>query len=174
MRNKRGISQAFAQPAPPFELRRATVFDVFAMNCVLTASIRDLCHADHGGDPVKIADWLANKSPDRIRRWFDGPGEYWLATMGGEAVAVGAIADIKGRQGSVILNYVAPDFRFQGISSRMLAHLEARLHAAGAAEGCLTSTATARQFYAARGWRPDGTLRSGRWSDGYPMRKVLA
>lgn len=174
MQNKRGISQAFAAPAALLEIRRATVFDVFAMSRVLASSIRGLCAADHGNDPVQIDTWLENKTPEQIRLWFRGPEEYWLAEQSGQAAAVGAILLTGQAQGRITLNHVDPAFRFQRVSSRMLSHLEGRLLDAGADTGLVTSTATARSFYLSRGWQPDGAPRQDRWIKGHPLCKQLS
>ncbi|MEW2914926.1 GNAT family N-acetyltransferase [Leisingera sp. JC11] len=149
MQNKRGISQAFAAPAAALEIRAASVFDVFAMSRVLTASIRDLCQADHGGDAARIADWTANKTPGQIRSWIGGPGRYWLAERGGEAAAVGGIDP----DGTISLLYVAPAAARQGTGAALLAHLEAELLRNGHFEGRLNATRTALAFYRKNGWQ---------------------
>ena len=46
-----------------FSVRRAEPDDVLAMSRVLTASIIELCAADHGNDPAAIAAWTRNKTP---------------------------------------------------------------------------------------------------------------
>ncbi|NVK14404.1 MAG: GNAT family N-acetyltransferase [Rhodobacteraceae bacterium] len=148
MQNKRGISQAFAAPAAPLEIRAATVFDVFTMSRVLIASIRDLCTADHGGDAARIADWTANKTPQHIRGWIGGPGRYWLADRGGEATAVGGLSP----DGSISLLYVAPAAAGRGSGGAMLAHLEAELLRDGHAVGRLDATRTALGFYRKHDW----------------------
>ena len=75
-----------------------------------------------------------------------------LAVEGDVVLAVGGVND----SGEITLNYVAPTARFRGVSSALLAALEAR-----AAERCntrckLLSTETAHRFYLSRGYADDG------------------
>lgn len=154
MQNKRGISQAFVHQPSAQVLRRATVFDVFEISRVLIRSIRELCHADHQGDPARLRGWTANKSPADVRNWIAEGAEIWLIERDGCLAAVGALGAVTAQVGEVTLNYVSPDFRGQGISSHMLRHLERRLIERGARRGRLEATETAWAFYLARGWQP--------------------
>ena len=52
-------------------VRRATGADIPAMSRVLIASITELCAADHGNDPKKLAAWLRNKTPDGVREMLE-------------------------------------------------------------------------------------------------------
>lgn len=152
-------------------VRRAAPPDAAEAARVMRASIRRLCIADHGGDPSRILDWCANKTATEVRRWLAAPGtQVYVAETGGRIAAVGALSVA----GEVLLNYVAPAFRFQGASSALLARMEADLAALGHGEGRLDSTATAHDFYLARGWRDVGGSRLRRSVAGQPMRKSLA
>lgn len=51
------------------EIRRATPEDAEAACQVLRRSITELCIADHQGDAQSLAAWLANKTPENVRRW---------------------------------------------------------------------------------------------------------
>lgn len=151
-------------------IRRATPADVPDMSMVLTASITELCAADHGEDSAAIAAWTANKSQAGVAAMLANPHlELYVAERDGAIVAVGAVTT----DGKVGLNYVAPQARFAGISTALLARLELALVALGHQEGRLESTSTARAFYQSRGWQVDGPQASGRVVNGYPMRKVL-
>jgi GNAT superfamily N-acetyltransferase len=151
-------------------IRRAGPTDVPGMSAVLTASIIELCAADHGGDPEAIAAWTRNKSEAGVAGMLANPGlQIFVAEHDTGIVAVGAVTS----DGTVSLNYVAPAARFAGISSAMLARLELALVELGHHEGRLESTRTAQAFYAARGWLADGPQASGRVVNGYPMRKLL-
>ena len=155
MQNKRGISQAFGSNVSKRMIRRATVFDVFDISAVLCASIRELCKADHQDDPTALQEWLHNKTPQDIRGWLSGPGELWVIEQNGHLAAVGGIGPLSERDGLITLNYVSPDFRFQGLSATLLDHLETRLVNQGADIARLEATETARGFYVARGWVAD-------------------
>lgn len=151
-------------------IRRAGPADVPGMSVVLTASIIELCEADHGGDPQAIAAWTRNKSEEGVAGMLTNRHlQLFVAERASRVVAVGAVTT----DGTVSLNYVAPDARFAGISSALLARLELALVELGHREGRLESTRTARAFYLARGWLPDGPQAEGRMVNGYPMRKLL-
>lgn len=151
-------------------IRRAGPADVPAMSVVLTASITELCAADHGGEAGAIAAWTRNKSEAGVAAMLANPDlEIYVADREGSIVAVGAVTT----DGKVGLNYVAPQARFSGISTALLARLELALVALGHQEGRLESTSTARAFYQSRGWQVDGPQASGRVVNGYPMRKML-
>lgn len=151
-------------------IRRAGPGDVPGMSKVLTASITELCAADHGGAPDAIAAWTRNKSEAGVSAMLANPDlQLFVAERTDEIVAVGAVT----ASGTVSLNYVAPTARFSGISSAMLARLELALLELGHREGRLESTRTAQSFYAARGWQADGPQAADRMVNGYPMRKLL-
>lgn len=150
-------------------VRPAVPADVPAMSRVLTASITQLCGADHGNDPARVARWTANKTHEGVAVMLANPELTLLvAERDGVVAGVGALS------GAVIaLNYVAPEHRFTGVSRALLAALEARMQAADVAEGRLVSTWTARRFYADAGWLADGEPQDHGGMLCYPMRKAL-
>lgn len=151
-------------------IRRALPDDVPAMSRVLTASITELCAADHRNDAKALAAWTANKSETGVRAMLANSNmRMFVGELDGKIAAVGAVT----ATGEVALNYVAPDARFRGLSKALLARLEAELHALGFAEGRLEATLTARQFYDAAGWIADGPQATGRMVNGFPMKKSL-
>ena len=151
-------------------IRPAERADVPAMSRVLTASIIELCAADHGNDPEAIAAWTMNKSEGGVATMLDNPDLLiFVAELDGAVSAVGAIT----RDGTVALNYVAPTARFRGLRKAVMARLEAELKALGFTEGRLEATATALKFYQATGWIAEGPQASGRKVNGYPMKKAL-
>jgi GNAT superfamily N-acetyltransferase len=157
-------------------LRRPAAADAAAMSAVLTASIRDLCRADHGDDPERLAAWLDGKSPDRVAEWIAaGRVRLLVAERAGALVGVGGWAphgdEICGR---VMLLYVAPAHRLSGVSAALLARMEAEMAAAGLRRATLTSTRAAHAFYRARGWRDDGPREPDRSGGGQPMARALA
>jgi GNAT superfamily N-acetyltransferase len=151
-------------------VRLATPADVPAMSRVMIASITELCHADHRGDPEIIASWTRNKVPDSVAHWVEHPDLHLLvADIGGAVAAVGCL----NRPDEIGLNYVSPDFRFRGVSKAMLAALEGAMRDRGTSIGTLTSTQTAHDFYLANGWEDSGPPELGHNVPGYPMRKAL-
>lgn len=152
------------------QIRQATAEDAPAAAEVLRRSIRELCGADHRDDPEVLRHWLANKTPEQFRAWLAIPGRcLLLATAGGVPIAVGS-ADAAGR---VLLNYVAPEARFQGVSKAMLGALEAWARQQGATRCTLDSTATARRFYRAAGYVEAGPPIRMFGTASYPMAKAL-
>jgi GNAT superfamily N-acetyltransferase len=67
------------------------------------------------------------------------------------AASVGAVGMVRSN-GEILLNHVSPEARFQGISTAMLADLEARAVARGAEATHLESIRTAEQLYFAGGY----------------------
>lgn len=141
------------------------------MSRVLCTSIRELCGADHHGDVAIIAAWTRNKTPQSIMEWLDqADTAIYVAELDGVIAGVGGFAF----SGEITLNYVAPRYRFCGLSRAMLVHLELRLAERGVHTAQLCSTITARRFYRACGWSdfgdPDGMHKVA----DYPMRKILS
>lgn len=136
------------------EIRDAKAEDARAAAHVLRRSISDLCAADHGNDPVILAQWLSNKTPEIVASWMKMPNNSVLAAVEDDAIlAVGAVTDT----GLITLNYVSPDARFRGVSKVLLRALEARAIERGSVWCALISTETARQFYLANGYVIDGS-----------------
>lgn len=151
-------------------VRPAVPADAEAMSIVLTASIRELCTADHRDDPDILAGWLRNKTPQMVARMFDRPGTALLvAERDGEIAAVGCLNG----PDEIGLNYVAPAHRFHGVSKALLAALEDRIGLSGADVARLTSTGTAHRFYLANGWHDTGPAEAERGMLCYPMEKRL-
>ncbi|MGE8131842.1 GNAT family N-acetyltransferase [Methylobacterium sp. NPDC080182] len=131
--------------------RLATPRDAEAGSSVLRRSISELCHADHAGDPATIAAWTANKTPDSWLAWLAQPGASLLVIeRATEIIGVGMVD----RGGTILLNYVAPEARYQGVSTALLEAMEDVSAQHGVAMCLLESTKTAERFYLARGYRP--------------------
>jgi GNAT superfamily N-acetyltransferase len=120
---------------------------------LIRASIRVLCTDDHGSDPNKIDSWLANKTVGNVRNWAADPRNIFVHAVCGGVIAGAASAS---RDGNIQLVYVDPGYRYQGISSALLAHLERELARHGATRARLASTRTAHAFYRRNGWRGVG------------------
>lgn len=151
-------------------VRDAQPADIAAMSAVMTASVAELCGADHHDDPVNIAQWVSNRTPEGVARMIANPAQqFFVAERHGDIAAVGAV----NAEGLVMVNYVSPGHRFTGVSHAMMSHLEAVLRAQGHSEARLVSTTTAHPFYLARGWTDDGPPEIDGFSTSYPMRKSL-
>jgi GNAT superfamily N-acetyltransferase len=151
-------------------VRPARADDVPAMSAVLTASITELCTADHRGDRAILERWLANKTPESIAGMLEDRGATFLvAEHDGEVAAVGCINE----PDEISLNYVSPAHRFMGISKALLAGMEDHLRRRGATKARLSSTATAHRFYAANGWRDAGPCEADFGMTCQPMVKQL-
>jgi GNAT superfamily N-acetyltransferase len=153
-------------------IRDATPEDADEACTVLRRSIGELCEADHHGDPTLLAAWLSNKTPENVAAWMRRvDASYFVAIEDAAIAAVGAVTDA----GEILVNYVSPDARFRGVSTALLAAMEARAAERGANSCTLISTETARRFYRARGYRETGApVRKFGMDSGYPMFKSLA
>ncbi len=151
--------------------RRAKPEDAFQASVVLQRSITELCHADHGGDQKRLDRWLANKTPENFKAWIENPEVIvFVAENGKTIVGVGACS----LKGDVILNYVSPDFRFQGVSTLLLEALEKHLLECGHRNARLSSTQTAVVFYQSRGWKVTKPSKAETSPDEIRMTKSLA
>lgn len=152
-------------------IRDALVSDAEICSEVLCASIRELCISDHGGDEQLISRWVENKTPENFRNWIQDSGmTIHVAEISEAIVAVGGIDDVSG----ITLNYVAPDYRFRGVSKKMLRSLESVLRVKGAVQAKLTSTEAAHSFYQAAGWQDVAEPEIWLGMKGYPMSKRLS
>lgn len=143
-------------------IRDALPADAAAMTAVRAASIRDLCAPDHGGDAATIARWIG--PDDKFDKLLAQPDLTLIVVeVDGQIVGLGGVSGEW-----VVLNYVHPAFRLQGISKAIMQALEARMVAQGIAVGFLDSTATAVQFYQSIGWLADGPFDR---DVGQPMQK---
>lgn len=148
-------------------IRLATHLDADEGSGVLRLSITELCHPDHEGDPEKIAAWLANKSPEAWRTWIVRAGSsLFVAEESDRILGVGMID----HQAEILLNYVLPEARWQGVSKSLLVHMEEQALRSGFRSCHLTSTKTALAFYKAAGYRID----SGDDGEDVRMSKKLA
>ncbi len=146
------MTNTHLEPAPQkrIAIREADGGDADSACLVLRRSITELCKLDYGDTPGRLENWLANKTPDTFRAWLAEPDIAVLLAMKDEEVAgVGAAH----RNGTVLLNYVHPDWRFKGVSSALLAAMEENARAEGTLELRLESTKTAERFYRARGYQ---------------------
>lgn len=151
-------------------VREAISDDAEAMSEIVTASIRELCAADHKDNPLRIGSWTANKTPENFRQWIAaGKPLLFIAECNGEPAGVGGLS----LDGTIRLNYVAPAHRWQGVSRALLAHMENVLRNAGITMGRLRSSETAFALYCSAGWVEDDRVTLPPDVEGRPMRKQL-
>jgi GNAT superfamily N-acetyltransferase len=138
---------------------------------VLRASISELCIADHHNDPIILARWLANKTPDIVSSWIADTHNSVLLAVEGEAIlAVGSARS----DGEITLIYVSPAARCRGASSALLEALEERAKQRGNKSCKLISTETAHRFYLSRGYADVGEPQHKfGTSSSYPMAKKI-
>jgi GNAT superfamily N-acetyltransferase len=153
------------------DIRKAVASDAPEICRVVRASITELCFADHKGDPRRLGPWLANKTPDDVLRWLTNPVNTVLVVEKDGAILAAGCVTVTGE---VRLNYVAPAARFQGVSSALLAEMEAIAARQGHRLCTLVSTGTARRFYESRGFRDAADAAVGKFGlTTYPMSKPL-
>jgi hypothetical protein len=152
------------------EIRPAAATDIAQICAVVRASITELCFADHKGDPDILARWLANKTPANAGLWLSNARNINLvADEDGAVIAAGCVTVF----GEVLLNYVSPAARFCGVSSALLAGLEAAAREKGNARCRLESTVTAYRFYKERGYLDAGAPGGKHGLTTFPMTKAL-
>jgi GNAT superfamily N-acetyltransferase len=130
------------------DIRKARPDDADEACVVMRRSIVELCQADHRNDAATVAAWTANKTPGNFRSWLS-TSHVFVACDGRRILAVGAVRE----PGEIVLNYVTPDARFQGVSKALLKRLETCAREFGARTVTLHSTRTAQSFYEASGYR---------------------
>lgn len=134
-------------------IRQAEQHDADAAMGVVRRSIVELCIADHHGDEGTLARWLANKTPETFQSWLSNPDNFCVvAASGGDLFGVGLLR----RSGQVLLFYLAPGLQRQGIGRAIHVALEAMAIQWGLPFLHLESTADARHFYEALGYRASG------------------
>lgn len=152
-------------------IRDATSADAEQACDVLRASIAELCIADHNNDPGILGRWLANKTPENVAAWMrDADNSLLVAVETDTVLAVGSVR----ANAEITLNYVAPGARLRGVSTALLAALEAKAAGRGLDRVTLQSTETAHRLYLARGYRDTGPPQ-GKFGTtaAYPMEKML-
>jgi GNAT superfamily N-acetyltransferase len=142
--------------AASMQIREARAEDAAEACQVVRRSIAELCLADHRCDASTLAPWLADRTPETMRRWFGARHAY----VAGEGAAVVGVGIIKS-SGEIILNHVSPDARFRGISKAIVARLEGRARELGVDTVTLQSSATALRFYMSAGYTSLGPPTKG-------------
>lgn len=150
-------------------VRRAYIEDGPLAIRTLRQSITELCQDDHGSDPDMLNAWLSNKTVDTFEAWLSNPDRLIWVSASDQACTGVAMASTGGE---IMLNYVAPNARFQGVSSALLDAAETHLFGLGLTELRLWSTRTAHRFYQSRGWQDQGSPLEEDGMISYPMVKT--
>lgn len=151
------------------QVRPAQIADADRAIAVIRRSIQELCELDHKNDPATLSMWLSNKTADHMRQWI--AAHTVLVAVEGERIA--GVASVRA-DGHVLLNYVAPEARFQGASKRLMQAIEAWASSRGLKWLTLESSATALRFYHATGWTMTGLPQPGFGvTTRHPMRKPV-
>jgi GNAT superfamily N-acetyltransferase len=136
----------------PFHIRCAKPEDAETACGVLRRSIEECCIDDHHRDPKILAGWLANKTTENVRSWFDSTG---YAVLAEDSDGIVGVAMLNGG-GRITLNYLIPEACNKGMGRAMLAALEAEARRRGFGQVELTSTGTAHKFYLRNGYSDTG------------------
>ena len=137
---------------------------------LLRSSIIELCVADHGNREQPLRAWLANKTPTNVKAWIRNPANIMLvATIDGQVAGAGCLRT----DGHIILNYVAPIYRFRGVSRAILMVLERHARDLRLPSLELESTETAHRFYQVAGFSDIGPAEIKHGIPAYPMAKRL-
>ncbi|PTV94413.1 ribosomal protein S18 acetylase RimI-like enzyme [Rhodobacter aestuarii] len=156
-------------------IRPATAEDLPAMAALIAAAIRDLCHADHHGQPNRMRPWIAANDSAALAARIKDPAQRLFVTQAAGLAAVGGLdwRDQPEGRGRISLLFVDPAQQGKGHARTLLAALEAELRALGRTEGRLTATNTARGFYLSQGWTADPAASGGALL-GHALQKALA
>lgn len=152
-------------------VRRANLKDADAAMQVVRRSIEELCAADHRNDAVTLTRWLANKTPEYFRSWIANPDNFCVvAEVEGRLSGVGLVD----RAGEIKLFYLLPGMQRQGIGTAIHLALEKQARAWRLSKLHLDSTANAKSFYVAMGYKPaDAAGRCFGMVQCYPYEKIL-
>ena len=72
------------------KVRTAVREDAIELCKVVRMSIEKLCVADHQGDKAILDQWLANKTPETVARWFTNPDNINLVAVDDSDVILAA------------------------------------------------------------------------------------
>jgi GNAT superfamily N-acetyltransferase len=151
-------------------VRTAKPADAPAVCEVIRRSIVESCVKDHHRDPVVLARWLANKTPETVGSWIASPDAFGVVA---ECDGAGVGFALLTMPGEITLCYLVPEAQGFGIGRAMLMTLESEAARRTVAELTLRSTETAHGFYLRLGFIDSGPAERGRFISARPMRKVL-
>lgn len=152
------------------KIRKAALADADAACNVLRRSITECCVEDHRKEPEVLFNWLQNKTPENVARWFANHDNFSLvATTSGQVAGVGLLT----AGGEVALCYVLPEARFKGIGKALFDAMELHAIKIQLIEIHLRSTSAAKTFYLSRGFVPSGEPEIESGVRAFPMTKQI-
>lgn len=150
-------------------IRPAMPEDADAVCAVVRRSIAECCAEDHRNDPVLIEIWLKNKTVPNTLAWLQNPRAFSVVATVDDAIVGFAMSQAD----ELLLCYLLPEARFQGMGKSMLQALETQARHTGVWTLRLESTRTALPFYKRNGFRQTGPAVSAFGLDAHPMAKTM-
>ncbi|MBX2882329.1 MAG: GNAT family N-acetyltransferase [Granulosicoccus sp.] len=135
-------------PNSGISIRNACTEDAQEICDVIIASVRELCHADHGGDEKKIAEWLNNKTVRNVESWI--ARNHTVCAVNDARKSVVGVSMLNSNQ-EILLNYIAPEYAKMGLGKELMKKLEAICSQTGSMT--VQSTLSALAFYQSCGFR---------------------
>jgi N-acetylglutamate synthase-like GNAT family acetyltransferase len=151
-------------------VREARVADAGAVIEVVRDSITRLCVADHHNETRLLGDWLENKTTENFGIWLANEDNYCVVAEAPSVCGVGLLH----RSGEIRLLYVSPGTQRQGAGRALLERLESQALTWRLSHLHLCSTAVARPFYEASGYRDRCEIETWRGIVCYKYDKSIA
>ena len=139
---------------------------------VLNRTILEVCAPDYNNDATIIEEWLSNKTVQNVTSWIESTKLFSVVCIGTNDNVVGF--GLTTLDGEILLNYVLPEFLYQGIGKKMLALLEKKIISTGIHEIIVVSSITAKSFYERNGYVKNGEpIRVGNIQGDFPLIKQV-
>lgn len=133
-------------PAP--RIRPAAMGDAAEACAVIRRSITECCVADHRHDSQLLDAWLRNKTVASAEAWIQDASSHCVVAE----LDTGLVGFAMARGDRLLLCYVLPEVRFQGVGKALLSALEAGAAVRGVSVLQLDSTRSAEDFYRRNGF----------------------
>lgn len=153
-----------------FHARRARTEDAGAACRAVRRSIEVCCLEDHQGEPARLDLWLRNKTPENFLAWIESDSLYCTVVERSSSVVGFGMASVSGE---LLLCFVAPEVRFQGVGKALLQAIERWATTASISTLRLESTQTALPFYRRNGFMSCGPVATFAGMESQPMCKQL-
>ncbi len=116
---------------------------------ILIRSIQQVCMPYYNFDTEIEKEWLSNKTPENVKQWVTSPNNIGLVAIDTNKNVVGFI--LATRSGHILLNYIEPQLRGQGIGHALYCEIEQALIRHGVKTITADSTLGAQSFYESQG-----------------------